>query len=168
MTSSHRSNCTETATVPMIIEIEGETMEYKSLNFIVWNVGTIRSTSETATTDASGWRLFDNVLRNSRSEEFSCGCSSSVHSHWRSRRESSAQSGVISVRFLRPRYKKRGGHSTSRVLSVWCESRTSDLAYAVQTEQKDRADLVAQLGATSEAPRTKIDGLARSGDQMPI
>ena len=29
-------------------------------------------------------------------------------------------------------------------------------------------DLVAQLGVTSEALRTKIDELARSGDPMPI
>ena len=58
--------------------------------------------------------------------------------------------------------------TTSRVFSVWCESQTSDLAFAVQTEQKDPADLEAQLGATSEALRTKIDGLARSGDPMPI
>ena len=44
----------------------------------------------------------------------------------------------------------------------------SDLAFAVQTEQKDRADFVAQLGATGEALRTKIDDLARSGHPMPI
>ena len=44
----------------------------------------------------------------------------------------------------------------------------SDLAFAVQTEQKDRADLVAQIDPTSEALRTKIDDFARSGDPMPI
>ena len=54
------------------------------------------------------------------------------------------------------------------MLSVWCESRTSDLADAVLTGHEDRADLVAQLGAMSEALRTKIDDLARSGDPMPI
>ena len=37
------------------------------------------------------------------------------------------------------------------------------LLFAVPTEQNDRADLVAQLGATSEALRTKIDDLAQSG-----
>ena len=42
------------------------------------------------------------------------------------------------------------------------------LLFAVQTEQTHRADLVAQLGATSEALRTKIDDLARCGDPMPI
>ena len=34
--------------------------------------------------------------------------------------------------------------------------------------QKDRVDLVPQLGATCEALRTKIDDLARSGDPMLI
>ena len=42
------------------------------------------------------------------------------------------------------------------------------LAFAVQTKQNDRADLVAKFGATSEALRTKIDDLARGGDPMPI
>ena len=55
----------------------------------------------------------------------------------------------------RVQYRKRGGQTTSREFSVWCESQTSDLAFAVQNEQKDRADLVAQLGATSEALRTR-------------
>ena len=55
--------------------------------------------SESRVEDIGCWRLFDNVLRNSRSEEFSCGCFSSVHSHWRSRRESSELGGVTSVRF---------------------------------------------------------------------
>ena len=36
MTSSHRSNGTETVTVPIIIEIKNETMEYKSLSLFVW------------------------------------------------------------------------------------------------------------------------------------
>ena len=64
-----------------------------------------------------------------------------------------------------------GGQTTSREFSVWCKSQTSDLAFAVQTEQKDQADLEAQLvqlGATSEALRTKIGDFARSGDPMPI
>ena len=39
MTSSHKSNCTETVTVLMIIEIKDETMEYKRLSFLVWDVG---------------------------------------------------------------------------------------------------------------------------------
>ena len=42
------------------------------------------------------------------------------------------------------------------------------LLFAVETEQKDRADLVAQIDATSEALRTKICDLARSGDPMAI
>ena len=74
---------------------------------------------------------------------------------------------LLSGSKLRPRYRKRGGQTTSREFFVWCESQTSDLGYAVQTGQKDRADLVAQLGATSEALRTKIDDFARSGDPMP-
>ena len=72
----------------------------------------------------------------------------------RNRRESSEQ-GCSFCRIFRPRYRKRGGQTTSRKFSVWCESQTSDLAFSVQTEQKDRADLVAQLGATSEALRTR-------------
>ena len=35
MTSSYQSNCTGTVTVQMTIEIKDETMEYKSLSFIV-------------------------------------------------------------------------------------------------------------------------------------
>ena len=58
--------------------------------------------------------------------------------------------------------------TTSRESSNWCESQTSDLAFAVQTEHRDRADWVAQLGATSEAMRTEIDDFARSVDPMPI
>ena len=57
----------------------------------------------------------------------------------------------------------RGGQTTSREFSDWCESQTSDLAFAVQTEQKDRADLFAEFGATREAMCTEIDDLARSG-----
>ena len=63
-----------------------------------------------ASTVLDAWTLFDNVLRNSRSEEFSCGCFSSVHSRWRNRRESSEQTKI----------QKRGGQTTSR--SVWCEN----------------------------------------------
>ena len=44
---------------------------------------------------------------------------------------------------------------------LWCELQTSNLA-------KDRADLVAQIDATSEALRTKVDDLARCGDPMPV
>ena len=39
MTSSHQSNCKETMTVQLIIEIKDETMEYKRLSFFVWNGG---------------------------------------------------------------------------------------------------------------------------------
>ena len=69
---------------------------------------------------------------------------------------------------LTPRYKKRGGQTTSRVFSIWCESQTSDLALAVQTEQErsigfDRAARCHERGIAH-----KIDDLARSGDPMPI
>ena len=49
------------------------------------------------------------------------------------------------------------------MFSVKCESQTKNLTFAVQTEQKDRAVSAAQLGATSEALRTKIDDFARGG-----
>ena len=39
VTSSHQSNRTETVTVLMIIEIKDETMVYKKLSFLLWNVG---------------------------------------------------------------------------------------------------------------------------------
>ena len=39
MTSSHQSNCRETLTVQMTIEIKDETTEYKSLSSFVWEVG---------------------------------------------------------------------------------------------------------------------------------
>ena len=94
----------------------------------------------------------DEVLRNFRSEEFSCEC---CNSRWRNRRESSEQRGAASVTFLRPRHRKRGGRTLSREFSDWCTSQTSDLAFAVQREQKDQADLTAQLGATSEAFRMR-------------
>ena len=50
--------------------------------------------------------------------------------------------------------------TTSRESSDWCASQTS----AAKTDQKDPADLEAQLGVTSEALRTKIDDLARRSD----
>ena len=51
----------------------------------------------TATTeDKLDSRLFDTVLKNFRSEEFSCGC---FNSHWRNRRESGERGGAALVRF---------------------------------------------------------------------
>ena len=51
---------------------------------------------------------------------------------------------------------------------LFAVSRERVILLVLCREQKDRADLVAQLGATSEALRTKIDDVARSGDPMPI
>ena len=57
---------------------------------------------------------------------------------------------------MRPKYRKRG---SLKNFTRDCESQTSDLAFAVQTEQNDRADLVAQSSATTKTLRTKIERL---------
>ena len=72
----------------------------------------------------------------------------------------------IQCQILRPRHRKRGGRTTLREFSDWCKSQTSDLAFAVQTEQKDQADLKAQLGAdlkTASAIRINKQSLGIAG-----
>ena len=58
--------------------------------------------------------------------------------------------------------RRCGGQTTSQEFFVRSESQTSDFLFMYRTEQEDRADLVAELGATSEAFRTKIDDFERS------
>jgi len=56
-------------------------------------------------------------------------------------------------------------HRVHEEFTAWCKTQSSDLTFAVQTGQKEKADLEAnlvQLGASSESLQTKIDDLAGS------
>ena len=80
----------------------------------------------------------------------------------------SEQGGVTSARFLRRRSHEAWRPNDPHECSLFGVSRERvSLLMPHQTDQKDRADLVAQLRAMSEALRTKIDDVARSGDPMP-
>ena len=56
-------------------------------------------------------------------------------------------------------------HRVHQEFTLWCKTQSSELAFAVETGSKDKADLEAslvQLGATSEILQTKVSDLAGS------
>ena len=58
-------------------------------------------------------------------------------------------------------------HKVHEELTAWCKTQSSDLTFAVQTGQKEKADLEAnfvKLGASSESHQAKIADLGQCGE----
>ena len=132
----------------MIIESKDETLEHKSLSFLVWNFGDQdRTTSVTATTNARCGRLFDNVFRNFRSEEFSCGC---FNSPWRNRHESSEQAGATSGRFETKIQEAWRPNNFYESCSLFCVSRKRVILLLLYRSGIGRADRCHERGVAHE------------------